>query len=193
MKARIKEWLFSIIDLLRVSALLIGCLYLSLIILWVLLVITGGRFLPIVGTAVIVGAVLIIRSLWNRVTAVRAFRASYGAAGKDLLIVLTDSPHWKPYIEREWIPRWGSRAVILNRSLQWRKDTPEARLWNAVKGTKDHTPLAVVVPRRGRIRVVRFFKAFRDNKHGKDPKLRKQEETLAKALAPQPPGALSGA
>jgi hypothetical protein len=130
--------------------------------------------------------VLIFRHAWHRTQAILAFRKSYGPAGKDLLIVFTDSPHWKPYIEREWIPRWGSRAVMLNRSLQWRKDSPEARLWDAVKGTKDHTPLAVVVPKRGRVRVIRFFKAFRDYKHGKDPKLSEQEDTLAKALPPYP-------
>ena len=178
----IREKLASVVDILRVSALLLGCGLLFLVVVWILLVITGGRFLPIIGAATAIVVVLGSRHLWRRTRAVRDFRSAYGSQGKDLLIVLTNSPHWQPYIEREWMPRWGGRAVVLNRSLPWRRDSPEARLWDAVKGSEQHTPLAVVVPRSGSIRVVRFFKAFRDHKHGKDPGLRRQEEILEKAL-----------
>jgi len=135
----------------------------------------------------IAGAVLLLLLAaavhrWRRYAVVRRFRARYGPAGKDLLIVLTESRHWQPYIERHWLPRWASRAVVLDRSKPWRRDDPAAELWASVKGFEEHTPLAVVVPPRGGVRVVRFYKAFRDYKHGKGARLRTAERALEAAL-----------
>jgi hypothetical protein len=118
----------------------------------------------------------------RRAAAVAAFRRHYAQEGKDLLIVLTGSPHWHPYIEREWLSRWGTRAVVFDRSKPWSPDQVEARLWSAVKGEEEHTPLAVIVPPHGKVRVIRFFLAFRDYKHGKDAKLRAAERDLEAAL-----------
>jgi hypothetical protein len=169
--------------LLRLSLLLLGGLFAYVLSLWLLTLITGGRYKTVLAVLAIAGPFMVFRNTWHRWRAARAFRRMYGKSGKDLLIVLTDSPHWKPYILGEWLPRWGDRAVILNRSQPWRKDSPEALLWNAVKGAQEHTPLAVVVPRRGSVRVIPFFKAFMGYKHGRDPDLRRQEEILARALS----------
>ena len=139
-------------------------------------------FSALVGGAVVLLIVAVVVQWWRRHAAVRRFRARHGAAGKDLLVVLTASPHWQPYIERHWLSRWGSRAVVFDRSKPWRKDDPAAALWASIKGFEEHTPLAVVVPRRGRVRVVRFFKAFRDFKHGKEARLRAAERELEAAM-----------
>ena len=147
---------------------------------WVVIVIGVVLFIPVAAVGFLLIA-LAVRRL-RRIAAVRAFRSQYAANGKDLLIVLTDSPHWRPYIESEWLSRWGERAVVLDRSKPWNRDQPEARLWNAVKGEEEHTPLAIVVPARGRIKVIRLFLAFRDYKHGKDQKLRAAERELEAAL-----------
>jgi len=140
-----------------------------------------GRAFPLVivvavGTAVLVDAA---RRWYQRFLA-RRFRQAHG--GKDLLIVYTDSPHWKEYIESRWVNQWRERTVTLNRSRPWSRKQPEAALWLGVAGIAEHTPLAVVVPRKGKFRVIRFFAAFRDFKHGKDARLRDAEVELENAM-----------
>ena len=152
-------------------------------ILAVMVVQTSGRALLVV-LALLAALALTYALLFarHRLAAVRRFRERYGVEGKDLLIVYTASPHWQAYIEREWLPKWGARAVVLNRSMPWEGQSPEAMLWFAYRTGRQHTPLAVVVPRRGHPRVVRFFNAFRDYKHGKDAALRAAERQLEAAL-----------
>lgn len=152
-------------------------------ILAALIIQTAGRALLVlmgIGFAFLI--VLAFLHARQRGVAVRRFRERYGGEGKDLLLVYTASPHWQDYIEREWLPRWGARAVVLNRSQPWDGNSAEALLWFAYRTGREHTPLAVVVPRRGRARVVRFFKAFRDNKHGKPAALQARERELEAAL-----------
>ena len=102
----------------------------------------------------------------------------------------TDSPRWKEHIESRWVERWRNRTVTLNRSHPWSRKQPEAALWLAVAGIVEHTPLAIVVPATGKFRVIRFFRAFKDLKHGKDARLHAAEEELESAMEGSPiPGA----
>jgi hypothetical protein len=144
-------------------------------------VVATGRAFPVVLVVAIAIVVLAdaIRRWYQRLLA-RRFRRAYG--GKDLLIVYTDSPHWKEYIESKWVDRWRERTVTLNRSRPWSRKQPEAALWLAVAGIVEHTPLAVVVPRKGKFQVIRLFVAFRDFKHGKAAGLRVAEEELENAM-----------
>ncbi len=154
----------------------------------VAIVVYASELVPfLVGAAVAVAIASTIWRRWRRAAVVRRFRERY--PGKDLLIVLTDSLLWRPYIEAEWLPRWGERAVVFNRSRPWSAEQPEAALWRALGGPLEHTPLAVVVSQEGRVKVVRFWKAFRDFKHGKDHRLRAAEAELAAALASRGGGA----
>ncbi len=161
---------------------LIGCGAL-LGVLAVIIVQTSGRAVVVlIGLAVALLLFVALLRFRQRTFATRKFRERYGTEGKDLLIVYTASPHWQEYIEREWVPRWGARAVVLNRTQPWRSNDPAAFLWLVYKGGREHTPLAVVVPKRGAVRVVRFFSAFRDYKHGNDGRLRARERELEAAL-----------
>jgi hypothetical protein len=142
-----------------------------------------GRALPVVILAtvgVLVGVEGFRRA--RRRALIRRFHNQF-ARPKDLLLVFTDSPHWLPRIEQEWLPRWGERAVLFNRSGSWSAQQVEAKLWRAFGGYVEHTPLAIVLPRRGKPSVVRFFLAFRDFKHGKPARLLKAEQELKVALA----------
>ena len=125
--------------------------------------------------------------IWN---AAQRFRRAYRSLGKDLLLVYSNSPHWQSYVESNWIPRWQSRAVILNWSERstWDRNQPEVALFHALASEREYNPLAIVVPTRGRAIVVRFWKAFRDHKHGKTQKLEKQEAELERLLTSPPPG-----
>ena len=117
---------------------------------------------------------------WYRRLLARRFRRAY--EGRDLLIVYTDSPHWKDYIESKWVARWPNRTVTLNLTRPWSRKQPEAALWLAVRGIVEHTPLIIVVPRSGKLRVIRLFAAFRDFKHGKESRLRAAEQQLEDAM-----------
>lgn len=100
---------------------------------------------------------------WQGARAVRLFRRRYGAEGKDLLLVYSPASPWAAYVESEWLLRWGARAVV----LKWPEDAgtprgdPGAMLFRAVSGSRPRTPVAVVVPAAGGIRVVRFWRILR--------------------------------
>jgi hypothetical protein len=125
-------------------------------------------------------AILVQR--WRLHRALSHFRKAHGANGKDLLIVYTSSPHWQPYIDENWVSRWRDRAVILNRSEPHWQSRSETRLWRRLTGRRNHTPAAIVVPRRGAAQVVRLYRAFQDYKHGKPSMLRSKELELEDAL-----------
>ena len=153
MRTRLQQWLSCG-----------GCFVALLLIGLVMLTFAGP-----IGWMLMIGAVLVLLGAggaWHvqrwRVTS--EFRRRYGPEGKDVLIVYTDSGLWAAHIEANWIPRWGHRAVVLNRSRPWKEGTPEARLWRAVAGTAEHTPVVIVVPKRGAAKAVRFFLAFRDRR-----------------------------
>jgi hypothetical protein len=162
----------------------LGALFaLALLLWWVLLPVAALLVLWAIGALALKG--------WRDARAVRRFRAVWGVQGKDLLIVYSNSPNWQSYIESVWLPRWGERAVLLNWSerARWTEDAPpEVELFRRVGGRTEFNPLAVVVPRRGPVRVIRFWRAFRDFKHDREDTLRSAEEQLARALAPRQGG-----
>ena len=149
-----------------------------------------GRVVLVVAAALVLwGLGALALATWRGWRAVRRFRAAWGARGKDLLLVYSNSPHWQSYVETHWLPRWGERAVVLNWSERTRwltEDSPEARLFRVVAGAREFNPLAVVVPAAGPIKVVRFWRPFRDFKHGRDAALRAAESALDEALGPPP-------
>jgi hypothetical protein len=155
--------------------------------LFALLVLAAGALGPLLfALALAVLAAIVWRYVLARQRAIAAFRAAYGGTGKDVVVVYTDSPHWKEYIETRWLPRFGERTIALNRSKPWREDQAEARLWRAVAGSAEHTPVVIVVPPHGKVQIVRFWLAFRDFKHGKDKRLRDAEARLASILGETP-------
>ena len=155
--------------------------------LFALLVRVAGAAGPLLFSVIV--ALLAAGAWWfvlARQRAIAAFCAAHRTTGKDVLVVYTDSPHWKEYIETRWLPRWGDRAIAFDRSRPWRADQVEARLWRAVAGPTEHTPVVIVVPPHGPVQIVRFWLAFRDHKHGKDARLREAEARLAAILGDTP-------
>jgi hypothetical protein len=161
-----------------------GCLIVAVFLLsgvaWALAAVPVARF----GAAGLVVAipVSLLFGRWRVLRAAQHFRRMHGVGGRDLLIVYSDSPHWKEYIESRWIERWRDRVVILNRSDPHWNARPEATLWRRVAGRNEHTPTAIVVPDQGRPQIVRFYSAFRENKHGKHALLIERERDLEARL-----------
>lgn len=171
MQERVRQW-FG----------LLGCGAVLAVLVAVVVTLTGRAFPLVVAAVVLVVLTAHAVRAWRRSRLLSEFRRVHGTAGKDLLLVYTASPHWQPYIETSWLPRWEHRAITLNRSAPWSRTQLEVRLWRAFALPEEHTPVAIVIPRRGRPRVVRFWRAFRDFKHGKDRRLRAAEGELEAAL-----------
>ena len=167
----------------------LGCLLAVLIAMglgtYAVVTIPAARLALLAIALLIIGAVVLRRVRLAR--AIRAFRQAYAPVGKDLLIVYSASPHWQPYIEAQWLPQWGRRAVLLNRSAPDWKTRRETPLWRYMTGPTEHTPAAIVVPARGAPRLVRFYSAFKDHKHGRSRALQAKERELAEALESSSP------
>ena len=147
-------------------------------------------FLIVVGWPFVLAIVAVIATMyghrkWREWRAVVRFRREWHPKGKDTLIVYSNSPHWQQYVETQWLPKWGGRAIVLNWSERkdWTSARSEVSLFRAFAGTREFNPLAIVVPRRGPVRVIRFWRAFRDFKHGRDRDLVSAEAELEAALA----------
>ena len=132
-----------------------------------------------------IALVILLAWLFKRLQlqqAIQSFRRRHGASGRDLLIVYSASPHWQDYIDSQWVAKWGDRAVVLNRSSPDWQQQAEATLWQRLAGRVEHTPVVIVIPRRGRPQVIRFYNAFNDYKHGKAATLRARERDLEQAI-----------
>jgi hypothetical protein len=44
----------------------------------------------------------------------REFHSRWGAHGKRLMLVYSNSPNWQAYVEENWLPHLESIAVVLN-------------------------------------------------------------------------------
>jgi hypothetical protein len=120
---------------------------------------------------------------WDERRARRAFDAVHGRHGRRLILVYSRSPHWQRYIEEHWLPKYAGRAVVLDWSerSRWRTlvpKPPEIVLFERHAGRAEYNPLAIGVPARGKVRVIRFWRAFRDFKHGREDALRRAEAEL---------------
>jgi len=126
---------------------------------------------------VYVAAYLFAVSVWGVVLRFWFWRA-HAAHGRRILFVYSESPNWQAYIEENILPRIQGRAVVLNWSQRrnWKSICPwEARFFRRFAGDREFNALALVFCHRGRIKAIRFHRAFLDFKHGKESALREAE------------------
>lgn len=119
--------------------------------------------------------------------------------GKRLLFVYSNSPHWQNYIEENILPKIENQSIILNwsekSSWNWKRKPLELRIfthWTSVnvysfKGRRkwfgdEYNPVAIIFIPWWKPKVIRFWKAFKDFKHGKEKNLRQLEEEFFKSI-----------
>ena len=92
----------------------------------------------------------------------------WSPVGKRVLFVYSNSPVWQSYIEDNILPRLPHGSVVLNWSerRRWRRWSLSAAVFHFFGGSREFNPLAVVVRPLRWVRVFRFWRAFRDAKHG---------------------------
>ena len=104
--------------------------------------------------------------------------------GRRVLFVYSDSPLWQEYVEHNILPRLPSGSVVLNWSKRrhWSRWTLAYWTFRFFGGRREFNPIAVVVRPLRWSRVFRFWRAFRDFKHGRrEPLTRLEREFLESA------------
>ncbi len=116
--------------------------------------------------------ILLVWLYWlARTLALRAvvLMAAWAPRGRRILFVYSDSPVWGEYIRDRILPRLPPSAVILNWSerSKWRRTSLAVWTFRHYAGAREFNPLGLIVPAFGRARFYRFWRPFRDFKHGK--------------------------
>jgi hypothetical protein len=88
--------------------------------------------------------------------------------GRDVLLVYSDSPVWQAYFDEQLLPRLGRRAIVLNWSQRrlWHR-TLAVAAFGFFGGNREFNPLAIVFRPFRLARSFRYYKPFREFKHGK--------------------------
>jgi hypothetical protein len=89
------------------------------------------------------------------------------ARGYDVLLVYSNSPIWQAYVEEQLLPRLGRRAIVLNWSQRrlWHR-TLAVMAFRFFGGSREFNPIAIVFRPFRLARTFRYYKPFRDFKHG---------------------------
>jgi hypothetical protein len=103
--------------------------------------------------------------------------------GRDVLLVYSDSPIWREYVEEEILPQVESRAIILNWSKrkQWKNLLAIHAFWR-FGGLSEFNPLAVVFRPFHQAKVFRFFKPFQEFKRGQTTQVEQIKTELFETL-----------
>ncbi len=96
--------------------------------------------------------------------------------GRDILFVYSDSPIWHDYIEQNVLPYLGERAIVLNWSQRkrWRFSLTRMAFYH-FGNYREFNPLGIVFRPFRPTRTFRFWKPFRDFKHGHPEALQRTE------------------
>ena len=97
--------------------------------------------------------------------------------GRRVIFVYSNSPVWRDYVEANILPRLPATAVVLNWSerAQWPFWNLAVWTFNIYAGSREFNPIAIVIRPLRPPRRFRFWRAFRDFKHGKPAKLQQVE------------------
>ena len=119
-------------------------------------------------------AVLELRRAFRRRGIRRAWEARWGANGMRVVLAYSDDTRWRERIEQVWLPRIGRQTVI----LPWREtrrflpgSSIESQVFDHWAGDRDRDPIAIVIPREGRVRTLHFREAFNAHFGGQETAL----------------------
>jgi len=125
--------------------------------LWLVVFVLSPLLLLIV-LAYGISVVLLHLALW----------LTWGPLGRRVLFVYSNSPVWQDYVEQNLLPRLPENAIVLNWSERrnWNRWTLSYLAFCFFGGSREFNPLAIVIQPLRRTRCFRFWRAFRDFKHG---------------------------
>lgn len=96
------------------------------------------------------------------------------------VLIYSDSPNWKAYIEEQWLGKLGGKMIVLNWSQRkrWRFSLASEMHGYYCGWNQNYNPAAVIPRGLRQPLVFRFFYAFRDAKHGNREALERLEKRL---------------
>jgi hypothetical protein len=113
--------------------------------------------------------------------------ALWVSKGKDVLFVYSDSPIWQEYMLTQILPLVRERAVIMNWSerSKWPRWSFRVHVFRSFRGYREFNPLVIVFRPWHRARKFRFWRAFKDWKHGNQQPVSKLRKELAATIQSQ--------
>jgi hypothetical protein len=105
--------------------------------------------------------------------------------GVNVLLVYSDSPNWRGYIEVNIIPRLPSSAVTINWSdrRNWKRFSLPVMAARFFGGSREFNPMVVVFRPFRWAKTYRFWQPFKDYQHGKPEPLHALETKLFSDLS----------
>jgi hypothetical protein len=136
-----------------------------------------GRWSPavVVGLVIVLSPLVLILLVAYGIYAVLLHVLLWLLWGRRVLFVYSNSPVWQSYIEEHLLPTLPHGSVVLNWSERrhWKRWSLASAAFRFFGGRREFNPLAVVVRPFHWSRTFRFWRAFRDLKHGKRESLEK--------------------
>jgi hypothetical protein len=104
--------------------------------------------------------------------------------GKDILFVYSDSPIWREYMTTQLLPPVQKRALVFNWSERnkWHWLSFRVHVFQSFGGGREFNPLIVLFRPWRRAKVLRFWSAFKDWKHGHTEPVESLHRELASLL-----------
>jgi hypothetical protein len=109
----------------------------------------------------------------------------HGRKGRVVLFVYSDSSNWKNAVETKILPRIQACSVILNWSKrrEWESSMQfETNLFNQWAGPGEFTPMAILFPLWGKVKVFRLWQLAQDPKLQTSKISKEAEQSLFAAV-----------
>jgi hypothetical protein len=139
-----------------------------------------GLMLFLIALIYVVALPFLIPKIFKGISLRFKFHKVAVTRGKFIIFVYSNSPNWKSYIEANILPQIQDHAILLNWSDrgQWKKTEWAVQAFHHWGGQENFNPLAIVFCNLVDVRIIRFYSAFHDFKHGKVIPLQKAEAQL---------------
>lgn len=144
---------------------------------------TALMLLLVLAIFIVALPVLLLQYMWGISLRVRFWWLAHHE-GKFVLLVYSDSPNWKEYVEQSILPRVQDHAIILNWSerARWDNWSWAVHAFQHWGGQQDFNPLGVVFCGFTKVRVFRFYRAFQEYKRGNAAPLQQVESRFFDAV-----------
>lgn len=108
------------------------------------------------------------------------FRSKHNFPDKNILFIYSNNPSWKEYIEENLLTKIQPNAVFLNWSerSKWDSSQLEVKVFKHWSDHKEFNPMAIVFEENRKVRTIRFYKAFKNRKHGDENLLKLKQKEL---------------
>jgi hypothetical protein len=151
-----------------------------------IVVVTAPVWMPALALAVAV--VVSARAIKVAVLYALVWTFWLGASPRRVLFIYSNSPNWKVYVESRILPRLPEHTVVLNWSDrgQWSRVRVPVMLFKCFAGRREFNPIGLVFERWRTVGDYRFWRPFRDAKHGRGAALARVEAEFLSHVAGQP-------